>query len=73
MIKFFFFDHLRATERLELLEKRLQACQERYENRDLEVPLRDDYQHAAWKRYRFVLQSEIFWVEQQLEREKKQR
>lgn len=72
MIKFFFFNHLNPPERLELLEQRLQACYQRYQNRNwVEVPIKDAYQQAAWARYEFVLQSEIAWVEQQLEQEQK--
>jgi DNA-binding PadR family transcriptional regulator len=71
MIKFFFFQNLSPTERLELLTHRLQTCQQRYENRDIEIPLNDDYQQAAWNRYRVVLLSEIQWIEQQLTLEAK--
>ena len=67
MIKFFFFSYLEPEERVKLLKHRLMVCWLRLENKDMEnLPL-DPYQNAAWKRFRSVIESEIDWLEIQLQ------
>jgi DNA-binding PadR family transcriptional regulator len=72
-IKFFFFSHLKPTERIKLLEHRLQVCQLRIESVELETPrLADRYQEAAWQRFLSVLRSEIQWLSKNLIIERQQ-
>lgn len=68
MIKFFFFSHLEAVQRVELLEKRLSACRLHLEVTEAEAtPLPDPYASAAWERCLFVSRLEIQWLTEQLQ------
>jgi DNA-binding PadR family transcriptional regulator len=69
IIKFFFFSHLVPEERIKLLEHRLLVCRLRLENQSLEILPDDPYQSAAWQRHRVMVEHEIKWLEEQLEKE----
>ncbi|MGI0489381.1 PadR family transcriptional regulator [Pantanalinema rosaneae CENA516] len=66
MIKYFFFSHLKPSERVKLLNHRLMTCQLRLENQEQEQPTGDRYKAAAWQRCLEVLRSEIAWLTTQL-------
>lgn len=71
-IKFFFFSHLDAPERIELLEHRLMVCRLRLDSKTQEVKLLagDPYQMEIWQRCQTGIESEMDWLNEQIEREK---
>jgi DNA-binding PadR family transcriptional regulator len=75
MIKFFFFSHLDAHERIELLEHRLMVCRLRLqqsEQQKTEPAQQDYYKAIAWQRHLTHLRFEIQWVQDRLADEHQQ-
>lgn len=69
MIKFFFFDDLEPSERLKLLESRLQVCwarQDYLEEQSAKYKPLDHYQVLTWKRAMSMLRAEIHWLQELL-------
>lgn len=69
LIKFFFFSQLEPEERIQLIKKRLKACQlrkEELEDHSSDQRIDDDYQVLAWQRAENTLEDEILWLEEKL-------
>jgi DNA-binding PadR family transcriptional regulator len=70
LIKFFFFSDLNVDERIRLVEHRLRTCQQRSEylsSQEIDYVPGDSYQAAVWGRAKFLLNSEVSWLNQILE------
>lgn len=72
LIKFFFFSHLAPSERIQLLQHRLLRCQLRLDSRDLQPDSDDLYQVSVLQYGSQMVQTEIHWLEQQLQQEETQ-
>ncbi|MDY7019758.1 MAG: PadR family transcriptional regulator [Cyanobacteriota bacterium] len=71
LIKFFFFSDLEPSARQKLLELRLAVCYQRQDYLSQQEAihcLNDPYQAVVWDRAKTMLQSEIDWLCQFLER-----
>ena len=68
MIKFFFFTHLKPSQRLKLLESRLMVCQLRLESQDFQIFPPDPYQQIAFERFQEVVKNEINWLQCQIKK-----
>lgn len=69
MIKFFFFSQLQPPERIKLIQHRLMLCQLRLESKEMQPLSSDAYEASVWQHITGVLQSEIRWLQEQLEKE----
>lgn len=70
MVKFVFFTHLPAPQRVELIEERLVVCRTRLEAQKCEPRPTDYYLASGYDRYIDVIENEINWLQKQLNREK---
>ena len=76
IIKFFFFSHLEAAERVKLMQSRLMACQLRLESREaqpVEETTANPYPAIARQRHLANLRFEIEWLHAQILREQQNR
>lgn len=64
MIKVFFFSHLAPTQRRQLLEQRLLACQLRLESPPWPSSPSDPFQVQLWNHCNRGLEAEIAWLQQ---------
>lgn len=69
LIKFFFFSHLEPSDRIKLLKHRLLLCQLRLDSRDLQPDSDDRYQITVLHYSAQMVQTEIQWLERQLQHE----
>lgn len=69
MIKFVFFSHVSQEQRIELIKGRLATCQTRLEEQKCQPQPDDYYLAAACHRYLAVIEDEINWLTQQLNKE----
>ena len=70
MIKFVFFSHLHAQQRIKLIEHRLAVCRARLREQKPESKPDDYYFATAFDRYISVIENEINWLQVQLDQEK---
>jgi DNA-binding PadR family transcriptional regulator len=71
MVKYFFFSDLEPEIRVQLLKARLQVCHHRQDylnHQQIEQLLNDPYQASILERTQTLLDSEIQWLYQSLER-----
>ncbi|GAC1458487.1 MAG: PadR family transcriptional regulator [Chamaesiphon sp.] len=69
-IKFTFFNYLAPAERVKLLEYRLMVCKLRLESGKPGLIVADAYLGMAWDYFRQLLEGEIQWLTEQLDRER---
>jgi len=75
-IKFFFFSDLNVEERIRLVEHRLRICHQRDEylnSQEIDYIPSDPYQATIWERAKFLLNSEVDWLNQTLENLKQEK
>ena len=72
LVKYFFFGDLESSERIQLIENRLRVCHQRQaylESQEMGNLVTDSFQAASWERAKSMLQSEMEWLYQCLEKE----
>ncbi|WRH66212.1 MAG: PadR family transcriptional regulator [Planktothrix sp. GU0601_MAG3] len=72
LVKYFFFGSLEPGERVQLIESRLRVCHQRQtylNSQEMGKLVADSFQVATWERARFMLKSEMDWLQECLEKE----
>lgn len=73
LVKYFFFGSLEPGERVRLIQIRLRVCHQRQtylDSQELGMLVNDSFQVATWERAKVMLESEINWLQECLEKEK---
>jgi DNA-binding PadR family transcriptional regulator len=73
LVKYFFFGSLEPLERVQLIENRLIICHLRQtylESQEMGTLVTDSFQAVTWERAKFMLESEMDWLQECLEKEK---
>ncbi|VXD25393.1 PadR family transcriptional regulator [Planktothrix paucivesiculata] len=73
LVKYFFFGSLEPGERVQLIEIRLRVCYQRktyLDSQEMGKLVTDSFQVATWERAKVMLESEMDWLHECLEKEK---
>jgi DNA-binding PadR family transcriptional regulator len=73
LVKYFFFGSLEPGERVQLIENRLRVCYQRQtylDSQEMGTLVKDCFQVATWERAKVMLESEMEWLENCLEKDK---